>query len=160
MREVLRRYGTDVHASTPLGPQRSTLGAPASDADVTRAWGGDAPAELCELWRLCGEAVLFEDVTYGQWGLRILGPAASRRATDKAPTWLTPGALVPGDIVIGEFLGDLELLIYSSSGLDRQRVLVTSPTEPRSEWWSVATTLVGFLERYLDAGGDKYWERH
>jgi hypothetical protein len=122
--------------------------------ELSAVWGGrELPSELVELWTSARSARLFEDIDYGQWGLVLLSPpeSADRTALELAER---PGDFAAGDIVIGEFLGDQELLVHTPTG-----ILVALPLDPRSDWDVAADNLEEFLRRYLDAHGDKYWEK-
>ena len=61
------------------------------------------------------------------------------------------------DIVIGEFLGDSDLVLYSPSA-GASHIVIALPIYGRSEWPSAAPDLVSFLSSYLEGGGDKFWE--
>jgi len=61
-------------------------------------------------------------------------------------------------VVIGEFLGDLELLVMAPSETGERRVLVALPLDDRDDWYSAAPNLARFLARYLGSHGSKYWE--
>lgn len=116
----------------------------------------EVPAELIELWQVCGGARLFTDVDYGQWGLVLLGPEVSwRRTLDQLD--LPPADRRPGDVVIGEFLGDLDLLIYAPTEAGESRILVSLPLDPRDDWYAVGSSLEEFLVRYVDNQGEKFW---
>lgn len=131
-----------------------SLTASASPEEIEEAWRGHAPVELQQLWLTSRTARLFEDVEYGQWGLALLSPAeAAARTAEFHST--RPDDTVQGDIVIGEFLGDLELLILSGNG---EGVLVALPLDPRIDWYRAAPSLAEFLVKYREALGNKYWE--
>jgi hypothetical protein len=106
-----------------------------------------------EFWRVAGNARLFVDSDYGQWGLHILSPAesAARSSVERS---VRSREVFPDDAIVGEFLGDQELLIVDRTG----QVLVALPIDRRSAWPAVAPDIVAFLDRYWRAGGDKYWE--
>ena len=105
---------------------------------------------------MCGGARLFTDVDYGQWGLVLLGPEVSwRRTLDQLD--LPPADRRPGDVVIGEFLGDLDLLIYAPTEAGESRILVSLPLDPRDDWYAVGSSLEEFLVRYVDNQGEKFW---
>jgi hypothetical protein len=114
--------------------------------------------ELRALWSTSREAWLFEDVEYGQWGLHLLSPSesAARTAAERAQR---SDDLRPDDVVLGEFLGDAELLVYAPSEGDGRRYLIALPLDPREDWFSAGASANEVLERLLDADGDKYWER-
>ena len=133
---------------------RSTVAPPASTEEIDRAWAGRrTPPLLRELWRAARSADLFVDVDYGQWGLRLFGPPRSKEETDRVRQG-RPSDFGEGDVVIGEFLGDSDLLVVERDGVVR----VAWPLDPRADWPTVANDLSAFLLRYRDTEGAKYWE--
>lgn len=137
----------------------STISGPASPGEVEAAWRGLVlPADVVDLWAACRGARLFEDIDYGQWGLVILDPAtsAARTAQDRE---LRPSEFMHDDIVLGEFLGDQELVVVAPSEGGDRRVMIALPLDSRSEWIGAAHNLGDFLEAYFVAAGDKYWEQ-
>jgi hypothetical protein len=132
---------------------------PASDAEIASAWPEvEIPDELVRVWATSRESRLFEDVDYGQWGLVLLSPgdAAQRTAWERAQR---PDAYCGDDLVIGEFLGDQELVVLAPSGVGQDRVLIALPMDDRPDWHRAANGLADFLDRYLKALGVKYWEQ-
>lgn len=131
-----------------------SLSEPASVAEIDSCWTGGVPDEPRHLWSTSRNSRLFEDVEYGQWGLVLLSPedAATRTAEFRSAR---PDDAARGDIVIGEFLGDLELLVLAEDGTG---VLVVLPLDPRGDWYRAAPSLAAFLLRYRESLGDKYWE--
>lgn len=127
----------------------------AGEVEETWAWGGVAP-DAQELWRCCRGARLFADATYGQWGMVLLDPAtsASRTAGEMA---LRPSDFRSDDVVIGEFLGDLDLVVIAPSESGSRRVLVALPLDRREEWYAVGPDLGTLLERFFRADGEKFW---
>ena len=137
----------------------SSIGDPARSNEVRDAWPGDQlPPDVLELWRTCREARLFEDAIYGQWGLVLLSPIASAVRTNQERA-ARPSELRPDDVIVGEFLGDQELVVVAPSEAGRRRVLIALPLDDRDDWFGAASSLGGFLELYFEAGGNKYWER-
>jgi hypothetical protein len=65
-----------------------------------------------------------------------------------------PGDLYLDDTIVGEFLGDTDLLVVDRAG----RVMVASALDPRGEWPVAAKTIASFLEAFLDHEGEKFWE--
>jgi hypothetical protein len=114
--------------------------------------------DLRALWSTSRESWLFEDTEYGQWGLHVLRPAdsAARTSAERAQR---SDDLRPDDVVVGEFLGDAELLVYAPSEVGGRRYLIALPLDPREGWFAAGASSVEVLERLLDANGDKYWER-
>lgn len=114
---------------------------------------GGLPAALLELWAYSAEATLFEDVDYGQWGLHLLAPRDVVDRTEREQA-LRPVDFRARDIVVGEFLGDLDLVVVDSTGT----VLIALPLDPRKAWPVVGDALWSFLEKYMAGGGAKFWE--
>ena len=137
----------------------SSLAEAARGADVSAAWPSTPlPADFADLWRECRSARLFEDKEYGQWGLVLLDPETSAARTMRER--LARQDDVSGDdIVIGEFLGDQELLIVAPGESGVRRMLVALPLDARTDWYGAGADLVSFLERYIKAGGEKFWEQ-
>ena len=134
----------------------STVWGPATPGEVREAWGDrELPDDALTLWRECRGARLFEDVDYGQWGLKLLSPQASRDRTGE--DYLSED-LLPDDIVIGEFIGDLDLVVLAPSEEGSRRVLIAGEIDTRPKWQGVGSDLAQFLEKYVDASGDKYWK--
>ena len=75
----------------------------------------------------------FRGCRLGQWGLMLLPPAnaAKRTAGERV---LRPNAYRAGDIIIGEFLGDQELLVFAPSEVNRGQVLIALPMDDRPDW--------------------------
>ncbi|GAB3816636.1 hypothetical protein [Kribbella italica] len=119
--------------------------------------GHDLPAEMKNLWSVCASAQLLVDVDHGQWGLSLLDFESSLDRTRQEFT-ARPADLMARDLVIGSFLGDLELLIYSPSGETGGQVLVSLPLDERSEWYMAGDSLEGFLATFVDSQGRKFWE--
>ena len=119
------------------------------------------PLDLEKLWNEASSLRLFEDTTYGQWGLIIWSPdqiveqqklqAAQKREQD----------FRRGDLIIGRFLGDLELPILrcDPASNDFGRVIIALEIYHRSEWYTAAESLTVFLRKFLEARGEKFWER-
>lgn len=73
-------------------------------ASVAALPRGSVPHDLLEFWLACRTARLFEDVEYGQWGLRLLSPSDCARRTE-VEFQRRPRDGRDQDLVIGEFLG-------------------------------------------------------
>jgi hypothetical protein len=125
-------------------------GSPKEIEACSPAW---LPAEVKSFWSVYGSGELFKDIAYGQWGLRIFSPAASAKDTKRYHE-IQPGRLTDDDLVVGEFLGDSDLLVVHRTG----SVLVSLPIDKRPVWHQ-EPSLSLFLRKYVDTQGDKYWER-
>jgi hypothetical protein len=127
----------------------------ASTTEIGEAWSNRTlPSDLRELWTTSREAELFVDADYGQWGLNLFSPTASaaRSAKEREERPVDIGS---GDIVVGQFLGDQDLLVVDDTGA----VLVALPLDARADWYRPARNLAEFLDRYVAANGAKFWER-
>jgi len=118
------------------------------------------PSDLLSFWTVTEYATLFLDSTYGQWGLQILDP---NQAVERTKIFAKERKrdFSEGDLIVGRFLGDSDLLIVrcSDDESDFGKVLVALPLDPRSDWYNVADSFADFLEKYIAAKGDKFWEK-
>jgi hypothetical protein len=121
---------------------------------------GECPHDVREFWDNARTAVLFEDQNYGQWGLNVVDP---QNALELTARWRSQRErdFVEGDLLIGQFIGDSDVLIVrcDPTSVDYGAVIVALPLDPRSGWIRVADTFGQFLETYTKAGGRKFWER-
>ena len=157
LEEILAPYGdwiqTCKSATNPFR-LRCQLDPAADPLELASAWGGvTLPPRVARLWALYRSGTLFRDVDYGQWGLKLLSPteAATRSAAERAAR---PQDFRESDVVLGEFLGDQDLLVVDKGGT----VLVALPLDRRADWYRAAADLPEFFGRYVEGGGDKYWE--
>ena len=99
-------------------------------------------------WTISRTARLFEDRQYGQWGLEILSPMNAAGYTQQQYTNRS-SQFREGDLVVGRFLGDSDLLVVrcDQDADDFKRVLIALPIDPRSEWYVASET-------FGDFGGD------
>ena len=121
---------------------------------------GHFPPDVTELWAHASSAILFLDADFGQSGLKIFsGSEADSRTAEFAKERARD--FLPGDFVLGEFIGDLELLLVRTDPNERDfgQVLVARPIDGRRYWPPVADRLLKFLDRFTQAEGEKYWER-
>jgi hypothetical protein len=120
------------------------------------------PPELMSLWSVCCGGRLFEDTTYGQWGLELLSPAEALRETEsyRVEREERDDPAISGDLIIGCFIADLEQLLLrcDPNAPDYGRIMIVAEIDPRAEWWIAASSLTEFLTRYAEAEGRKYWE--
>jgi hypothetical protein len=117
----------------------------------------DLPPELITWWNRVKSARLFEDTNYGQWGLEVLSPDVSLQVTNECLIQRKEDFFCT-DIVIGKFLGDSELVMVSCGSMDFGAIYIVEPIYGREDWSIAAHSLGEFLELYIAAEGDKYWE--
>ncbi len=156
-----RPYGTSIQIDgmDPMTSVCSFAEVPASEEEVGSV-AVKIPDDLRDFWRIARDARLFEDTTYGQWGLHLLSPSESLRATQKFQLARERDSSTY-DLVVGRFLGDSELLLVrcDPSELDYGQVWVALPLDRREEWFRTAISFEAFLESYVDARGAKFWEQ-
>jgi len=101
---------------------------------------------------------LFEDIDFGQWGLHLLSPGGSalRTAIEQRDR---PTDIRLDDIILGEFLGDSELLLYAPSEVENRRLLIVLPLDDREDWYAAGPSVGDVIQRYAETGGEKYWEQ-
>jgi hypothetical protein len=120
---------------------------------------GLCPADLKRFWQLARSARLFEDVTTGQWGLEILSPDEAARETKGYYRDRERDSL-KGDLIIGRFIGDSELLLVRCDPdvADFGSIVIVGPIDPRSYWRLVSRSFGEFLSRYVETRGEMFWE--
>jgi hypothetical protein len=118
------------------------------------------PSELSEFWTIARTAKLFEDREYGQWGLEILDPKRSVEITVLCEARRRRD-FIEGDLVIGKFLGDSDLLVIRCDPIakDFGCVIVALPLDVRRDWYTVSHSFAAFLGEYAKTGGEKFWSR-
>jgi len=117
------------------------------------------PLAIAHLWNKTSGLRLFEDVTYGQWGLILWSPNRVITEQEKRIAQ-TEEDFRPGDLIIGEFLGDADLLVLrcDATSPDFGNVMIALPLDTREEWYLAAKSLESFLNQFLAACGNKFWE--
>jgi hypothetical protein len=130
------------------------------------AWGGvspprdcSPPVDLAKLWSAASGARLFVDDDYGQWGLVLFSPAEAVSATGRFQV-VRPEEFRHGDLIVGEFIGDSDVLLVRCDPLepDYGAVLIPTPLEGRPGWTNAAASLDEFLGAFERTHGDKFWE--
>ena len=142
-------------------PYRCTLGPPEpwDRIHLERQFRHSLPPELVDLWHGASRLHLYEDYQYRKWGLILWSPAQILENHRKA-AHSRESELRPADLLIGEFLGDDDLLgIRCERSLTDFGTVFVSPARlPRSEWYFLSLSLSEFLNLYLETTGDKWWE--
>ena len=132
------------------------LDAPVGSGEVAESWKSAAiPVDLLAFWSKARSARLFVDADYGQWGLALLSPARSAARTARERS-ARPDDIRSGDVVVGEFLGDQELVVLA--GDSGGKVLIALPLDRRDDWYQAAATLGEFRDAYVRFEGAKFWE--
>lgn len=117
------------------------------------------PDPLVDLWNATGSLRLFEDVTYGQWGLVVWSAAEALARTRQRIT--LPVDRKDGDLLLGTFLGDSDLLLVrcDPTAADYGKVIVELPLDRRVDWPIAGESIEAFLAAYVRQVGAKYWIR-
>lgn len=117
------------------------------------------PLTIINLWNQTSGLRLFEDITYGQWGLILWSPnqvitEQEKRIAQRKSDFRT------GDLIIGEFLGDSDLLVLrcDANSPDFGNIIIALALDSREEWDIAANSLESFLNQLIAANGDKFWE--
>lgn len=117
----------------------------------------ELPEDLCEWWNEIEFAELFKDIDYGQSGLKILSEAESCKITKKCIAE-RPLDFAKNDVVIGSFIGDLDLLVISCEYESFGNISVSDPIDKKKDWYKVSSSFTEFLDLYLQEEGEKFWE--
>lgn len=113
------------------------------------------PVDLIEFWKESDGAELFKNLTYGQWGLSIYSQQEINQK-NKIEKSQRPEDFISSDLIVGQFIGDSDLLLRLSDG----KIAVVTPLDPRSDWHIVADHFEEFLWQYSEHSGEKFWEFH
>ena len=99
--------------------------------------------EINDFYHLSNGAYLFQDATYGQWGLHLLDLHLIERITAEFFEDRYDDALT-GDRIIGEFLGDGEkLLVRLDPHIeDFGTIIIVCPISKREEWRIIETNFM------------------
>lgn len=116
------------------------------------------PEDLQELWQKSSGLRLFEDKTYGQSGLIIWSP--QKVLEQQQVLKRNSDDFQSGDLIIGEFLGDSDLLIVrcDQDSDDFGQVIISLPIDQRSDWYYLPYLLPEFLQKFINSQGEKFWE--
>jgi hypothetical protein len=143
----------DMHVSHSLLP-------PGPADEIERVAGSiTLPSDVLTLWSLTGGLDLFKDVEYGQWGLHVGSPAEALAETAAMCQERDDEDIAKGDLAVGTFYGDLQRVIVRCDpdvGVFGS-VRVALPLRARNEWPQVGTSLADFLSRFMESGGDQFW---
>lgn len=117
------------------------------------------PPELLSFWRCTNGASLFVDETYGQWGLHLWSAHRSAVETKKFAINRAQD-FRHGDVVLGEFLGDSDLLLVrcDPGADDYGSIIIALPLDYRADWDRAALSLEAFLRLYAESHGEKFWK--
>jgi hypothetical protein len=118
------------------------------------------PSEIKYLWDNTSGLFLFIDITFGQSGLVVWSPDATIVRHKRLVKSRDIKDFRQGDLLIGEFLGDSDLLLLrcDPSESDFGCVIIVTPLDEREDWYCPATSISDFLKEYFDSGGEKFWE--
>ena len=116
------------------------------------------PFELDQLWSEASRLELYRDETYGQWGIIIWSPDIVLTGQDAIKD-RRPEDLLKGDLAIGEFRGDSDIILLRCDPTqpDFGAIVIVDPIMPRSYWTTAADSLSMFLHQLRESEGEKYW---
>lgn len=118
----------------------------------------DVPIEFVEFYKLANGAYLFEDIVYGQWGLQLLDAFLIQ---EKTRDFIEGNSdYLKGDLIVGEFLGDSDLLLLRTdpSKNDYGFMVIVTPLDSRNNWNYLELNFYSFITEYVSELGQKFWE--
>jgi hypothetical protein len=129
-------------------------------SDIENALGVKLPQENELLWSRVSELRLNEDVTYGQWGCILWSPVEVVARHKQASDWRGPDNFRAGDVIIGEFRGDTDLVVLrcDPSKRDYGKIVIALAIDPGGEWPFVASSITDFVLQFLSHTEKKFWE--
>lgn len=129
-------------------------------SEIETALQAKIPEDAGLLWKKASEIRLHEDVNYGQWGCILWSPAEIVNRHAQAFGWRGPDDFRPGDLIIGEFRGDTDLVVLRCDPFkpDFGNVVVALAMDPREEWPTVAPSIVEFIKHFHLHPSKKFWE--
>lgn len=112
-----------------------------------------------DFWLTSRSATLFKDGQFAQWGLSLFDPLECENATELYKLD-RPDDFKVGDLIIGAFIGDSDLLLLRTDfeAKDYDTVMVVNPIDPRCEWDVAGASFGSFLSKYANHQGAKFWE--
>jgi hypothetical protein len=149
-----------IHRGEPSPfPLACSFGPPISDEAEIESLPVRVSRDLRDIWHVAQRAELFKDKQYGQWGIEILSPTDAAVETERQRRERARD-FHRSDLVVGRFFGDSDLLVLrcEERSADYGSIRVALPIDPRADWPTIASTFDQFLERLIEAQGDKYWE--
>jgi len=156
-----QNYGPDYLNSFDLYTCRVVSPGPWYKENVESEFGIVIPYELYTLWNQCSGLFLYEEVTCRQRGLVIFSPFDAVLKTRK---YFQERAndTKPGDLIIGEFWGDLRLVLFrcDKDADDYGAIMIVAEKDERTKWYVPERSLDAFLVHYMDARGEDYWDAH
>lgn len=120
------------------------------------------PSELSDIWDNASRINLYVDITHGHWGTIIWSPIEIIENQEwKSIRFYAEEDFQDGDLIVGEFPGNYDLALIVRCDENKQdfgTVIVASSMESRDEWNIVASSIIEFLEKIMEASGLMYWE--
>jgi hypothetical protein len=118
------------------------------------------PEEIKLLWSRASELRLLEDVNYGQWGCILWSPVEIVARHKQAFGWRGPDDFRRGDVILGEFRGDTDLVVLrcDPSQTDFGKIVVALAMDPRGDWPCVSSSITEFVLGFLSHPDKKFWE--
>lgn len=120
------------------------------------------PDEYLAFIKVSDGAMLFYDETYGQAGLKLYGTHDIVQANIQWQDSYRNKDLLPTDLVIGEFVGDSDLLLLNCDikSEDYGKMIISLPIDKREDWYFLSENFQEFLNYFISHEGRKYWEYH
>jgi hypothetical protein len=118
------------------------------------------PSDLVDLWEMASEVRLYDDVNYGQWGCILWSPTQVAARHEEAFRWRNPEDFRPGDLIIGEFRGDTDLVVLRCDPSQENfgSIVIALGMDSRNDWPCVASSIAEFIIAFLSHPDKKFWE--
>ena len=118
------------------------------------------PDDLVSLWKCAGRVDLDVQCPIGHWGTVIWDPDQTTMENMQRGRRIASRPLQAGDLLIGECLGDGDVvLVRADPKADDFGGVVVLGEDPRHETDTVASSVSQFIERCLASPATKFWEQ-
>jgi hypothetical protein len=117
------------------------------------------PLDLVSLWDCAGRIELDVQCPIGHWGTVIWDPDQTAFENSHRERRIAKRPLQKGDLLIGECLGDGDvILVRADQKRDDFGGVVVLGEDPRTETDVVADSILQFVEYCLGSPAKKFWE--
>ncbi|STZ07715.1 Uncharacterised protein [Moraxella caprae] len=118
------------------------------------------PPNFLDFIKETNGAKLFYDKAYGQAGMDLYGTdVVYEKNLEWRNSYLSQD-LLPTDLIIGEFLGDSDLVVLrcDKNSDDYGDIIILLPLDERKDWYFLDENFESFLRNFCNNEGVKYWE--
>lgn len=118
------------------------------------------PKDYLDFMTASNGAMLFYDEKYGQTGLKLYDADEIASANIHWQNSYRNKDLLPSDLIIGEFIGDSDLLLLNCDIKSEAygKIIISLPIDKREDWYFLSEDFGEFLNYFVLYEGKKYWE--